>query len=52
MGFIRTTINRQTDEGNAFPFEEHDTFLFGRLEDCHCCLPSADGLVARSSMSA
>lgn len=28
----------------AFTFEEHDTFLFGRLEECHCRLPD-DGQV-------
>lgn len=26
-------------KGKTFPFSEHDTFLFGRMEDCHCCLP-------------
>ena len=32
--------------GKAFTFEEHDTFLFGRLEECHCRLPD-DGQVSR-----
>jgi len=31
-------------KGKAFSFDEHDTFLFGRLEECHCCLPD-DGQV-------
>ena len=22
----------------TFPFDEHDAFLFGRMEECHCCL--------------
>jgi hypothetical protein len=26
-------------KGKTFAFDEHDTFLFGRMEDCHCCLP-------------
>lgn len=26
-------------KGKAFAFDEHDTLLFGRLEECHCCLP-------------
>ena len=26
-------------KGKAFAFEEHDTFIFGRLSDCHACLP-------------
>jgi len=25
--------------GNNFEFKEHDIFIFGRLSDCHCCLP-------------
>jgi len=33
-------------KGKSFTFEEHDTFLFGRLEECHCCLPD-DGQVSR-----
>ena len=32
--------------GRSFPFDEHDTFLFGRLEECHCCLPG-DSLISR-----
>lgn len=26
-------------QGKQFVFEEHDTFLFGRMSDCHACLP-------------
>ena len=26
-------------KGKKFLFEEHDTFIFGRLADCHACLP-------------
>ena len=33
-------------KGKTFLFEEHDTFLFGRLDECHCCLPD-DGQVSR-----
>ncbi len=33
-------------KGNVFSFEEHDTFLFGRLEECHGYLPG-DGQVSR-----
>ena len=33
-------------KGKAFIFEEHDTFLFGRLDDCHACLPD-DNMVSR-----
>ena len=33
-------------KGKAFEFAEHDTFLFGRAEECHCRLPD-DGQVSR-----
>ncbi len=33
-------------KGKSFAFEKHDTFLFGRLEECHCCLPD-DGQVSQ-----
>ncbi|MBI2438169.1 MAG: protein kinase [Lentisphaerae bacterium] len=33
-------------KGKQFAFEEHDTFIFGRLEECHCCLPD-DSQVSR-----
>jgi pSer/pThr/pTyr-binding forkhead associated (FHA) protein len=33
-------------KGKSFSFEEHDTFIFGRMEDCHCCLPN-DNQVSR-----
>lgn len=33
-------------KGREFAFDEHDTFLFGRLEECHCRLPD-DPLVSR-----
>ena len=26
-------------KGKSFVFDEHDTFLFGRMSDCHACLP-------------
>lgn len=32
--------------GKSFVFEEHDTFLFGRMDDCHACLPD-DPAVSR-----
>ena len=33
-------------KGKTFAFDEHDTFLFGRLPECHCCLPD-DSLISR-----
>lgn len=32
--------------GKQFVFDEHDTFLFGRMPDCHACLPD-DPAVSR-----
>ncbi len=34
-------------KGKVFAFEEHDTFLFGRLEECHCCLPDDEQVSRR-----
>ena len=36
---IRGTDPFFTAKGNAFTFTEHDTFLFGRMEDCHARFP-------------
>ena len=33
-------------KGKAFLFDEHDTLVFGRARECHCCLPD-DQLVSR-----
>jgi hypothetical protein len=35
--------------GKEISFEEHDTFLFGRLNECHCCLPD-DQQVSRRAL--
>lgn len=32
--------------GKEFSFDEHDAFLFGRLDECHCYLPD-DPLISR-----
>jgi len=32
--------------GKSFVFDEHDTFLFGRMPDCHACFPN-DQMVSR-----
>ncbi|MCX6923236.1 MAG: protein kinase [Verrucomicrobia bacterium] len=36
---IRFDVLEGKMKGKAFLFEEHDTFLFGRDHECHCCLP-------------
>lgn len=33
--------------GKVFEFDEHDTFLFGRAEDCHCRLSTDDKKISR-----
>ena len=33
-------------DGHRFVFAEHDTFIFGRMPDCHACLPD-DAQVSR-----
>jgi hypothetical protein len=44
--YVRLNVAAGPMKGEAFAFEEHDTFLFGRLEECHCCLPD-DGQVSQ-----
>ena len=43
---VHLSVTAGPMKGKAFEFEEHDTFLFGRLEECHCRLPD-DGQVSR-----
>ena len=43
---VHLSVTAGPMKGKAFEFEEHDTFLFGRLDECHCCLPD-DGQVSR-----
>lgn len=38
-GKIILTITAGPMEGKAFTFDEHDTLLCGRMNDCHVCLP-------------
>ena len=39
-------LHAGSDAGKVFAFAEHDTFVFGRMEDCHACFPD-DGQVSR-----
>ena len=32
-------IQQGKDIGKTFAFTEHDTFVFGRMDDCHACIP-------------
>jgi len=34
-GKITLTIVEGAKQGQWFVFEQHDTFLFGRMDDCH-----------------
>ena len=40
----KVTLNLANPDGTSKAFEltEHDTFLLGRMEDCHLCLPNDD----------
>jgi len=46
-GKITLTVLEGTSQGKTFVFDAHDTFLFGRMQDCHICLPH-DQLVSRN----
>jgi len=43
---LKLQIISGSDQGKIFNFEQHDTFVFGRMEDCHICLPE-DTFVSR-----
>ena len=39
-GNVKLLVTEGPMKGKEFCFDEHDTFLFGRIEDCHICLPT------------
>jgi hypothetical protein len=39
---IKLEVIKGPMQGKTYPFEEHDAFLFGRMADCHACLPNDD----------
>jgi eukaryotic-like serine/threonine-protein kinase len=41
------SVTEGSDQGQKFTFEEHDTFIVGRMEDCHICLPEDNYLSRR-----
>jgi len=43
---VQLQIKQGKDPGKVFPFTEHDTFVFGRMSDCHACIPD-DSQVSR-----
>ena len=45
-GKLILTITAGPMNGKMFVFDEHETFLFGRMADCHICLPE-DKTVSR-----
>jgi len=36
---VQIKISKGKDAGKIFTFTEHDTFVFGRMDDCHACIP-------------
>jgi len=38
-GKIKLLVTEGPDKGQEFMYEDHNTFLFGRMPDCHICLP-------------
>jgi hypothetical protein len=43
---VTLTITKGPNKGAVFEFNEHDTFIFGRMEDCHARIPD-DNEVSR-----
>ena len=35
---VQLKISQGEDIGKIFAFTEHDTFVFGRMDDCHACI--------------
>ncbi|MFA7172195.1 MAG: protein kinase [Kiritimatiellia bacterium] len=46
MNSVSLRVTSGPMKGKAFDFIEHDTFIFGRAAECHCCLWD-DGQVSR-----
>ena len=36
---VQIKISKGKDAGKIFAFTEHDTFVFGRMDDSHACIP-------------
>jgi serine/threonine-protein kinase len=45
-GKVKLSVTQGSMKGKLFAFSDHDTFLFGRMDDCHACLPE-DSQVSR-----
>ena len=43
---VHLQVRKGKDAGKSFDFTEHDTFVFGRMDDCHACMPD-DNQVSR-----
>ena len=43
---VHIAVSAGPMNGKTFAFDEHDAFLFGRLPECHCCLPD-DSMISR-----
>ena len=39
---VHLKITQGEGAGKIFDFTEHDTFVFGRMDDCHACIPDDD----------
>src|SRR6185503_1255868 len=46
-GKVTLRVTRGPIQGKVFTFEQHDTFIFGRDEDCHARLPKEDKTASR-----
>lgn len=46
-GRVKLEVNSGAAKGKEFTFEEHDTLLVGRMDDCHIQLPASDHTISR-----
>jgi hypothetical protein len=43
---VHLQVKGGSEDGRVFTFAEHDTFVFGRMDDCHACIAN-DNQVSR-----
>ncbi len=37
---VHLQVTSGPQDGKVFSYTEHDTFIFGRMDDCHACIPN------------
>ena len=48
---VRLNITEGRDKGKSFTFEDHDTFILGRMADCHVCIADDEQVSQRGQIA-